>query len=159
AHGRNRCGLGAAPAARYLHFRRPHREPAADALYDAGRLSGLRPLHQARASRGGAAGRRSASDMNLSAPFVRRPVATTLLTTGLMLAGVGAFFVLPVSPLPQVDFPVIAVRSTVPGDSQETVAWSVPTPSSTRRAVIASFNEMSSASTSGNSQITRLHDL
>ena len=60
--------------------------------------------------------------MNLSGPFVRRPVATVLLTLGLALSGIGAFFVLPVSPLPQVDFPVITVSAAIPGASPDTMA-------------------------------------
>ena len=63
--------------------------------------------------------------MNISEPFIRRPVATTLLTLGLALAGVVAFFLLPVSPLPQVDFPTIQVTAQLPGASPETVATMV----------------------------------
>ena len=66
--------------------------------------------------------------MNLSAPFVRRPVATVLLTIWLALAGIAAFFVLPVAPLPQVDYPVISVSASLPGASPETMATSVATP-------------------------------
>ena len=66
--------------------------------------------------------------MNLSEPFVRRPVAAVLLTIGLALAGIGAFFVLPVSPLPQVDYPVISVSASLPGASPDTMASSVATP-------------------------------
>ncbi|HEX5286788.1 MAG TPA: efflux RND transporter permease subunit, partial [Polaromonas sp.] len=66
--------------------------------------------------------------MNLSEPFVRRPVGTVLLTIGLALAGIGAFFVLPVSPLPQVDFPTISVSASVPGASPATMASSIATP-------------------------------
>ena len=66
--------------------------------------------------------------MNLSAPFVRRPIGTILLTIGLALAGIGAFFNLPVSPLPQVDFPTISVQASLPGASPETMATSVATP-------------------------------
>ena len=62
--------------------------------------------------------------MNISAPFIARPVATTLLTIGIALAGIFAFFKLPVSPLPQVDFPTISVQATLPGASPETVASS-----------------------------------
>jgi multidrug efflux pump len=66
--------------------------------------------------------------MNLSEPFVRRPVATILLTIGLALSGIGAFLNLPVSPLPQVDFPVITVSAAIPGASPDTMASSVATP-------------------------------
>ncbi|HJV59421.1 MAG TPA: efflux RND transporter permease subunit, partial [Albitalea sp.] len=75
--------------------------------------------------------------MNLSSPFVRRPIATVLLTIGVALAGVAAFFVLPVSPLPQVDFPVIAVSANIPGASPETMASSVATPLERRLGVIS----------------------
>jgi multidrug efflux pump len=92
--------------------------------------------------------------MNLSAPFVRRPIATTLLTAGLALAGVGAYFVLPVSPLPQVDFPTIQVSAQLPGASPETMATSVATPLERHLGVIADVIEMTSRSQVGQSQIT-----
>ena len=66
--------------------------------------------------------------MSISAPFIYRPVATSLLTIGLALAGILAFFLLPVSPMPNVDFPVIVVTASLPGASPETVATSVTTP-------------------------------
>ena len=67
-------------------------------------------------------------EVNLSAPFIARPVATTLLTIGLALAGAAAFRLLPVSPLPQVDFPTISVQASLPGASPETMASSVAVP-------------------------------
>ncbi len=63
--------------------------------------------------------------MNVSEPFIRRPVATTLLTIGVLLAGIFAFFKLPVAPLPQVDFPIITVNANLPGASPSTMASSV----------------------------------
>jgi multidrug efflux pump len=66
--------------------------------------------------------------LNISAPFVARPVATTLLTIGIALAGFFAYFRLPVSPLPQVDFPTILVQAQLPGASPDTVATSVAAP-------------------------------
>ena len=66
--------------------------------------------------------------MNFSAPFIDRPVATTLLTLGVALAGVVAFNLLPVAPLPQVDFPTIEVQASLPGASPETMAATVATP-------------------------------
>ena len=66
--------------------------------------------------------------MNLSEPFIRRPVATTLLTIGLALAGALAFKLLPVAPLPQIDFPTITVTAQLPGASPETMASSVAQP-------------------------------
>ncbi|CAN7314691.1 efflux RND transporter permease subunit [Polaromonas sp. LjRoot131] len=97
--------------------------------------------------------------MNLSEPFVRRPVATVLLTIGLALAGIGAFFVLPVSPLPQVDFPVISVSASLPGASPSTMATSVATPLERRLGIIAGVNEMTSNSGSGSTRISLQFDL
>jgi len=97
--------------------------------------------------------------MNLSEPFVRRPVATVLLTIGLALAGIGAFFVLPVSPLPQVDFPVISVSATLPGASPSTMATSVATPLERRLGIIAGVNEMTSSSGSGSTRVSLQFDL
>ena len=65
--------------------------------------------------------------MSFSTPFITRPVATTLLTAGVALAGVAAFLLLPVSPLPEVDFPTISVQAQMPGASPETMATSVAT--------------------------------
>ncbi|MBS0308607.1 MAG: efflux RND transporter permease subunit, partial [Proteobacteria bacterium] len=97
--------------------------------------------------------------MNLSAPFIRRPVATVLLTVGLALAGTAAFFVLPVSPLPQVDFPAISVRASLPGASPDTMATSVATPLERRLGVIAGVNEMTSNSGNGSTSINLQFDL
>src|SRR6476646_531755 len=97
--------------------------------------------------------------MNLSEPFVRRPVATVLLTIGLALAGIAAFFVLPVSPLPQVDFPTISVNASLPGASPETMATSVATPLERRLGVIAGVNEITSTSGNGSTRISLQFDL
>jgi len=97
--------------------------------------------------------------MNLSAPFVRRPVGTVLLTVWIALAGIAAFFVLPVAPLPQVDFPVISVSASVPGASPETMATSVATPLERRLGVIAGVNEMTSSSSNGSTRVTLQFDL
>ncbi|MES2943514.1 MAG: efflux RND transporter permease subunit [Pseudomonadota bacterium] len=97
--------------------------------------------------------------MNLSEPFVRRPVATVLLTIGLALAGIGAFFVLPVSPLPQVDFPTISVSASLPGASPDTMASSVATPLERRLGVISGVNEMTSSSSNGSTRVTLQFDL
>lgn len=97
--------------------------------------------------------------MNLSEPFVRRPVATVLLTIGLALSGIGAFFVLPVSPLPQVDFPVISVSAAIPGASPDTMASSVATPLERRLGVISGVNEMTSSSSNGQTRINLQFDL
>ncbi len=97
--------------------------------------------------------------MNLSAPFVRRPIATVLLTVGIALAGIAAFFVLPVSPLPQVDFPTISVSASLPGGSPETMATSVATPLERHLGSIAGVNEMTSSSSTGSARVTLQFDL
>lgn len=97
--------------------------------------------------------------MNLSLPFVRRPIGTVLLTIGLALAGIAAFFVLPVSPLPQVDYPVISVRASIPGASPETMATSVATPLERHLGTIAGVNEMTSTSSVGSARVTLQFDL
>ncbi len=97
--------------------------------------------------------------MNLSEPFVRRPIATVLLTVGVALAGIGAFFVLPVSPLPQVDYPTISVSASLPGASPDTMATSVATPLERRLGVIAGVNEMTSSSGNGNARVSLQFDL
>ncbi|RZL09669.1 MAG: nodulation protein, partial [Rubrivivax sp.] len=97
--------------------------------------------------------------MNLSEPFVRRPVATVLLTIGLALAGICAFFVLPVSPLPQVDFPSISVSASLPGASPETMATSVATPLERRLGTIAGVNEITSSSGTGSTRVSLQFDL
>jgi multidrug efflux pump len=91
--------------------------------------------------------------MNPSALCIRRPVATVLLTLGLTLAGLVAYSLLPVAPLPQVDFPTIAVQATLPGASPETVATSVATPLERRLGQIADVAEMTSISTLGSVRI------
>jgi multidrug efflux pump len=92
--------------------------------------------------------------MGPSTPFIRRPVATTLLTFGLAAAGVVAFFKLPVSPLPQVDFPTISVQATLPGASPEDVATTVASPLERHLGQIADVTEMTSSSTVGATRIT-----
>jgi multidrug efflux pump len=97
--------------------------------------------------------------VNLSAPFIRRPIATILLTIGLALAGIAAFFSLPVAPLPQVDFPVISVSASLAGASPDVMAQSIATPLERRLATIAGVNEMSSQSSLGSTRITLQFDL
>src|SRR5262245_37372752 len=92
--------------------------------------------------------------MNLSAPFVARPVATTLLTMGIALLGLIAFPKLPIAPLPQVDFPTILVQAQMPGASPETMATSVAAPLERRLGQIAAVSEITSANTLGLSRIT-----
>jgi hydrophobe/amphiphile efflux-1 (HAE1) family protein len=97
--------------------------------------------------------------MNISSPFVHRPVATTLLTVAIALAGGVAFRILPVSPLPQVDFPTISVSAGLPGASPETMASSVATPLERQFGRIAAVTEMTSSSTLGSCSITLQFDL
>jgi multidrug efflux pump len=97
--------------------------------------------------------------MNLSAPFISRPIATTLLAIGLALAGIVAFRLLPVSALPQVDFPTISVQASLPGASAEVMATSVATPLETQLGRIAGVTEMTSASSLGSSRIILQFDL
>jgi len=92
--------------------------------------------------------------MSLSTPFIRRPVATTLLTLGLVVAGSIAFFKLPVSPLPDVDIPTIAVQATLPGASPADVAATVASPLERHLGQIADVTEMTSASSLGSARIT-----
>jgi len=97
--------------------------------------------------------------MNISEPFIRRPIATTLLTAAVALAGAVAFRLLPVSPLPQVDFPTISVQAALPGASPETMASSVATPLERQFGHIASVTEMTSSSTLGATSVTLQFDL
>ena len=97
--------------------------------------------------------------MNLSALFINRPVATTLLTIAIALAGSLAFINLPVSSLPQVDLPTISVQAQLPGASAETMSSSVATPLERALGRIAGITEMTSSSTVGSTQITLQFDL
>jgi multidrug efflux pump len=97
--------------------------------------------------------------MNISAPFINRPIATTLLTVAVALAGGIAYKLLPVSPLPQVEFPTIQVSANLPGASPETMASSVATPLERQFGRIAGVTEMTSTSSLGSSQVTLQFDL
>jgi len=97
--------------------------------------------------------------MNVSAPFIARPVATTLLTLGIALAGAIAFRLLPVSPLPQVDFPTIAVFARLPGASPETMAATVATPLERALGRIAGITEITSSSSLGSTRVVLQFDL
>ncbi len=97
--------------------------------------------------------------MSLSSPFIKRPVATTLLTAAIALAGSVAFRLLPVSPLPQVDFPTISVSAGLPGASPEIMASSVATPLERQFGRIASVTEMTSTSTLGQTSVTMQFEL
>ncbi len=97
--------------------------------------------------------------MNLSEVFIRRPIATVLLTVGIALAGAGAFFLMPVAPLPQLDLPVVIVTANLPGASPQTMATSVATPLERRLGIIADVNELTSSSRVGQTQIVLQFDL
>jgi multidrug efflux pump len=97
--------------------------------------------------------------MNISEIFIRRPIATTLLTVAIGLSGAVAFRLLPVSPLPQVDFPTISVSASLPGASPETMASSVATPLERQFGHIAAVSEMTSSSSLGSTSITLQFDL
>src|SRR5277367_5059531 len=97
--------------------------------------------------------------MSISEPFVRRPIATSLLMGGIFLVGLVAFPFLPVAPLPQVDFPTISVSATLPGASPETMASSVATPLETQFAQISGLSQMTSTNALGTTQVTLHFDL
>ena len=97
--------------------------------------------------------------MNPSAPFIERPVATTLLTLGIALTGAVSFNLLPVSPLPQVDFPTISVQASLPGASPETMAATIATPLERSLGRIAGVTEMTSSSSLGSTRIVIQFDL
>src|SRR5260370_36599323 len=97
--------------------------------------------------------------MTLSEPFIRRPVAPALLTVAILLSGAVAFRLLPVSPLPQVEFPTISVSAGLPGASPETMASSVATPLERQFGRIAAVTEMTSSSSLGSTSITLQFDL
>src|SRR6478736_1393659 len=97
--------------------------------------------------------------MNISAPFIRRPVATSLLALGLLMAGILAYTRLPVAPIPQVEYPVISVNAGLPGASPETMASSVATPLERQFGRIAGVNQMTSTSQLGSTSITMQFDL
>ena len=97
--------------------------------------------------------------MNITEPFVRRPVATTLLTIGVALAGIVSFTLLPVSPLPQVDFPTVSVSASLPGASPEVMAATVATPLERALGRIAGITEMTSSSSLGNARVTLQFEL
>src|SRR5579871_6111208 len=97
--------------------------------------------------------------MNISSPFIKRPIGTSLLAIGLAIAGIVAFSLLPVAPLPQVDFPTITVQASLPGASAEVMATSVATPLETQLGRIAGITEMTSASSLGSTRITLQFDL
>src|SRR6202142_2111529 len=97
--------------------------------------------------------------MHLSAPFIKRPVATSLLSMALLLAGSVAYTLLPVASLPDVDMPVISVGAGLPGASPETMASAVATPLERQFGRIAGVNQMTSSSSLGSASVTLQFDL
>src|SRR3982751_3959432 len=97
--------------------------------------------------------------MNISGPFIKRPVATSLLAAGLFLLGIVAYRSLPVAALPRVDFPVISISASLPGADPATVASSLAAPLERRLGQIAGVSEMTSISTLGGTSITLQFDL
>src|SRR5438034_2384929 len=97
--------------------------------------------------------------MNISAPFIRRPIGTSLLAIAVLMAGALAFNFLPVAPLPQVEFPVIQVGAGLPGASPQTMASAVATPLERQFGRIAGVNQMTSTSQLGSTNITLQFDL
>src|ERR1700678_1868432 len=97
--------------------------------------------------------------MNISAPFIKRPIGTSLLTLALLMSGALAFTKLPVAPLPQVEFPVIQVSASLPGASPETMASAVATPLERQFGRIAGINQMTSISQLGSTAIALQFDL
>jgi hydrophobe/amphiphile efflux-1 (HAE1) family protein len=97
--------------------------------------------------------------MNISTPFIKRPIATSLIMLGVLLAGAATYFFLPVAPLPQIDFPTISVSASLPGASPETMASTVATPLEQQLAQIPGVSQMTSSSLLGNTQITVQFDL
>src|SRR6184192_2192721 len=97
--------------------------------------------------------------MNISAPFIKRPIGTSLLAAALLMSGILAFNFLPVAPLPQVEFPVIQVSAGLPGASPETMASAVATPLERQFGRIAGINQMTSTSQLGSTNIVLQFDL
>src|SRR5882724_11002707 len=97
--------------------------------------------------------------MSISATFIRRPIATSLLTAAVLLGGGTAYFFLPVAPLPQVQFPTISIHANLPGASPETLASAVATPLERQFGRIAGVTEMTSSSQLGSANVTLQFDL
>src|SRR3954462_172738 len=97
--------------------------------------------------------------INVSAPFIRQPIATSLLMIGILFVGIVAYPRLPVAPLPQVDFPTIQVSAQLPGASPETMASSGPQPLERQFAQIPGVSQMTSASALGSTSVTVQFDL
>jgi len=123
---------------------------------DAARPIGIDDCHEARDS---AALSPAGRAMSISTPFIQRPIATSLLMVGILIAGVIAYPMLPIAPLPQVDFPTIAVSANLPGASPQTMASSVATPLERQFAQISGVTQLTSTSALGVTSITVQFDL
>ena len=156
-----RHGLGAAAAARRLRRRRPAAEPGDHPLHHTGHLPGDGGSARARPSgwRGRRGFRQPRIAVSISEPFIRRPIATALLSIGIALAGLVAYFNLPVAPLPSVDLPTIVVSASQPGADPATMSSSVAAPLERRLGAIAGVSEMTSTSSLGNTSIVIQFDL
>ena len=159
----DRHRLGAAPSARHRDRRRIAHQPVAHALHHAGYFSLLRSPRAGigkgpRRGRGDADSAR-AGDMSFSETFIKNSVGTTLLTIAIALAGIISFRLLPVAPLPQVEFPTIQVQAMLPGASPETMASSVATPLERSFGRIAGLTDMTSTSFLGQTSIVLQFDL
>ena len=124
--------------------------------------AGSHVRHPARQGGGGGRGAERAADadpMNISAPFIARPIATALLMVGLLLAGLAAYPLLPVAALPNVNYPTLQVSAQLPGADPQTMASSVATPLETQFGQIPGLTQMTSASALGFTQITLQFDL
>jgi HAE1 family hydrophobic/amphiphilic exporter-1 len=97
--------------------------------------------------------------MNFTSLFINRPVTTTLIMLGILIFGISAFFQLPVSDLPNVDYPAISVSASLPGASPETMAAAVATPLEKQFSTIAGIDSMTSTSVLGSTQITLIFNL
>ena len=125
-------------------------------LKDKAGLASRRPAGQGKP---GARGRREARRVSLSSPFIRRPVATSLIAAAFLVFGMVAFFNLPVAALPEVDFPTIQVSASLPGASPETMASNVATPLERQFSLIAGVTQLTSTSSLGSTQVTVQFDL
>src|SRR6202000_1687158 len=102
---------------------------------------------------------RQASVVNISAPFIRRPIATSLIAAAFLVFGIVGFITLPVAALPQVDFPTIQVSAALPGASPETMASNVATPLERQFSLINGITQMTSTSSNGSTQVTLQFEL
>src|SRR5690606_9222334 len=152
-----RLGRRAAPAAGPGDGGRAAGEPGADPVHHASDLPVLRPAVPPPQPgrdrrRGGAGALMEPGRLNLSRPFIERPVATILLAVAVVLAGILAYRMLPVAPLPQVDYPAIQVSASMPGASPESMAANVATPLERALGTIPGVTRITSSSSQGSTR-------